>query len=212
MARLREVMSMQDSDNKDKTSGNDDWMFDNPFMNKVATKGGGYKEMARPTSIIPEPVIEPVSESKMEPDTDPYKITEADYHKASTPSALQAPGWRTPTEFPCCPKDVKPDGLKEYENSLKPGLVFSTNQYDDYYVIERKINKKRNYLFVLSTNREGDGYFGAYSVVAIEIKYNKFVHVNMKRFGLESDATKFYKFLLGEYKLTEDEAIMYLDT
>lgn len=40
MARLREVMSMQDSDNKDKTSGNDDWMFDNPFMNKVATKGG----------------------------------------------------------------------------------------------------------------------------------------------------------------------------
>lgn len=31
---------MQDSDNK--MNSNDDWMFDNPFMNKVATKGGGY--------------------------------------------------------------------------------------------------------------------------------------------------------------------------
>ena len=46
----------------------------------------------------------------------------------------------------------------------------------------------------------------------IEIKYNKFVHVSMKLFGTELDATKFYKFLLGEYKLTEDEEIMYLDT
>ena len=42
---------MQDSENKKK--GTDDWMFDNPFMNKVPTKGGGYKVMARQTSIIP---------------------------------------------------------------------------------------------------------------------------------------------------------------
>lgn len=145
-------------------------------------------------------------------DNDPYKITEADYQKSSTPSALQAPGWRTRTEFPCCPKEVKPDGLKEYADILKLGVLFTTNEYDKYYLIEGKINKKRNYLFVLSTNKKGDGYFGAYSVVAIEIKYNKFVHVSMKLFGTELDATKFYKFLLGEYKLTEDEEIMYLDT
>lgn len=195
--------------NKPKQT-NDDWMFDNPFLNKVPTKGGGYKEMPRPTSIIPEPVNELASETQS--DNDPYKITEADYHKSSTPSALQAPGWRTQTEFPCCPKEVNPSGLKEYEDNLKPGVLFTSNEYDNYYVIEGKINKKRNYLFVLSTNKKGDGYYGAYSVVAVEIKYKKFVHVSMKRFGNESDATKFYKFLLGEYKLTEDEAIMYLDT
>ncbi len=203
---------MQDSENKNINVESDDWIFDNPFMNKVPIKGGGYKEMERPTTIIPEPVNELVSDAESETDVNPYEITEADFRKSKTSSALQAPGWRTPTEFPCCPEEVTPDGLKEYEDNLQPDLVFTSNQYDKYYVIERKINKKRNYLFVLSTNREGDGFFGAYSVVAVEIKYNKFVHINMRLFPYELDATKYFKFLLGEYKLTEDEEIMYLDT
>lgn len=199
-------------DNKKKNDGSDDWMFNNPFMNKVPTKGGGYKEMARPTSIIPEPVIESVPETESETDRNPYRITEADYHKSKTPSALQAPGWHTPTEFPCCPKEVTPDGLKEYEENLKPDLMFSSNQYDNYYVIERAIDPRRNMLFVLGTNRKPNGYFGTYSIAAIEIKYNKYVHISCKRFGDIKDATKFYKYLIGEYELTEDEAIMYLDT
>ena len=201
---------MQDSENK--KNGTDDWMFDNPFMNKVATKGGGYKEMARPTSIIPEPVVETVYETEAEENMDSEEITEADFHKSKTPSALQEPGWRTPTEFPCCPEDVTPDGLKEYEDNLKPGLMFSSNQYDNYYVVERAIDKKRNVLFLLCTNKKQEGYYGTYSVVAIDIKYNKFVHISMRRFGYSSDATNFYKYLIGEYELTEDEEIMYLDT
>ena len=200
---------MEESENK---NNNDDWMFDNPFMNRVATKGGGYMEMGRPTSIIPEPVIESVSETEVEEDMDPEKITEADYHKSKTPSALQAPGWRTPTEFPCCPKEVTPNGLKEYEDNLKHGFMFSSNQYDNYYVIERAIDNKKNYLFILCTNKNQDGYFGTYSVVAIQIKYNKFVHISMRRFGHLSDATKFYKSLIGEYELTDDEAIMYWES
>ena len=203
-------MTRQDSDNRFKKNGADDWMFDNPFMNKVPTKGGGYKEMPRPTSIIPEPVAKTVSEKEL--DIDPYEITEADFYKSLTPSALQEPGWRTPTEFPCCPKEVTSDGLKEYEDNLKPDLVFTSNQYGKYYMIDRAIDPKRNVLFVLSTNKEGEGYFGAFSVVAIDIKYNKFVHISMRRFGSITDATKYYKFLIGEYELTEDEVIMYLDT
>ena len=103
---------MQDSDNK--KNGSDDWMYDNPFMNKVATKWGGYMEMDRPSSLIPEPVIESVAETKSVTNVNPFEITEDDCYKSLTPSALQAPGWRTPTELPCCPKEVVPDGLKEY--------------------------------------------------------------------------------------------------
>ncbi len=200
---------MQDSNNKDKKSGNDDWMFDNPFMNKVATKGGGYKEMARPTAIIPEPGTESLLDSFSK--NYPNRISEDDYIKSKTPSALQASGWRTPTEFPCCPKEVKSDGLKEYEGNLKSGLMFSSNEYGDYYVIERVISPKANCLYVLSTN-DKDGYYGAYSIAAIEIKYNKFVHISVKRFGHESDATKFYKSLIGEYELTDDESILYWES
>lgn len=207
---------MQDSKNKDKSSGAVDWMFDNPFMNKVPTKGGGYTEMSRPTSIVPDPVIRANAEFKNEPEQDDaydsYEITEADYHKSLTPSALQAPGWRTPTDFPCCPKEVKPEGLKEYENNLKPDMVFSSNKYDTYYVIERAVIPNRNVLYVLCTNKKGEGYFGTYAITAIDVKYNNYVHVSLNRFGHISDATKFYKYLIGEYELTEDEEIMYLDT
>lgn len=201
---------MHESENKDKTSGADDWMFDNPFINKVPTKEGGYKEMARPSTIIPGPEVS--SAEVVEEKYDPYKITEEDYYKSLTPSALQAPGWRTPTEFPCCPKEVTSDGLKEYENNLKPDSLFSSNQYDKYYVIDRAIDPERNLLFVLTKNEHKDGYYGTYAIAAIEIKYNKYTHISAKRFGYETDAIKFYKYLIGEYELTEDEAIMYLDT
>ena len=199
---------MQDTENKNKKNGTDDWMFDNPFMNKVATKGGGYKEMARPTSIIPEPVVETESET----DIDPCDITVADCHKSLTPSALQAPGWRTETVFPCCPKEVIPDGLKEYEENLKPGLMFSSNQYGSYYVIDRAIHPKRNWLFVLSAKKDEDGGSGECSVAVVDIKFNKYLHISMSLFGNITDATKYYKALIGEYQLTEDEEIMYLDT
>lgn len=209
-------MAKQDSDNKYKNGGADDWMLDNPFMNKVPTKGGGYAEMRRPTTIVPKPEIRtnPGVKSEVEQDDtfDPYEITEDDYHKSLTPSALQAPGWRTPTDFPCCPKEVKPEGLKEYEDNLKPELVFSSNQYDKYYVIDRAVDPKRNLLFVLAKNENKDGYYGTYAIAAIEIKYNKYTHISMKRFGHITDATKFYKSLIGEYELTENEAILYWES
>ena len=198
------------SEKKENVGKVDEWIFDNPFMNKVPNKSGGYTEIPRPTSKIPEPVVESVSETHS--DNDPYKIMEADYNKSLTPSALQAPGWWTPTEFPCCPEVVKADGLKDYKDNLRPGLLFSSNKYDKYYVIDRAIVPKRKMLFVLTKNELEDGYFGAYAITAIEIKYNKYTHISAKRFGHESDATKFYKYLIGEYELTEDEEIMYLDT
>lgn len=207
---------MQIPDAKEREKGVDDWMLDNPFMDKVPTKGGGYTEMSRPASVVPEPIIGAYSgnDNELEQDNayNSYEITEADFHKSLTPSALQEPRWRTPTEFPCCPEEVKQDGLKEYEENLKIDAVFSSNQYENYYVMEKAIRPKRNVLFVLCTNRNEDGYFGTYAIAAIDIKYNKYIHISMNRFGSKTDATKYYKFLIGEYQLTEDEEIMYLDT
>lgn len=187
-----------------------DWIFDNPYMNKVPTKGGGYKEMARPTSIVPEPVIEPVSETESETERNPYRITEDDFYKSETPNALQS--WFTKTEFPCCPKEVTPNGLKEYEENLKPDLVFSSNEKTTYYVVAKSMSPDDKKLYVLSRNNNEEGYMWTYSVLCIEEMFGKFVHVNKRMFGHKSDATKFYKYLIGEYELTEDEEIMYLDT
>ncbi len=198
-------MVKQDTEIQDVNGGADDWMLDNPFMNKVPTKGGGYVEKPIPANIVPEPV----PESNDLPEYNPYEITEDDYHKSLTPSALQAPGWRTPTLFPCCPKEVTPDGLKVYEDNLKPDLLFSSNQYDKYYVIDRAIDPMTNMLIILAKNENKDGYFGTYAIAAIEIKYNKYTHISMKRFGHITDATKFYKSLIGEYELTKNEAILY---
>ncbi len=189
------------------------WIFDNPFMNKVPIKGGGYKEMERPTTIILEPVVEPKVEDNADPEQEnrnPNMLTEDCFYKSNTPNALQS--WFTKTEFPCCPKEVTPDGLKEYEENLKPGLVFSSNERTTYYVEAGSISPEDKKLYVLSRNNNEEGYMWTYSVACIVVMFGKFVHVNMRMFGHEIDATKFYKSLIGEYKLTEDEHIQYWES
>ncbi len=198
------------TEKKDDGGSISSWMFDNPFMNQVPNKGGGYSEMARPISIIPAPVIESVSKTELEADIDSDELTEADFYKSNTPNALQT--WFIKTEFPCCPKEVMPNGLKEYEENLKTGLVFSSNEKTTYYVVAKSISPIDKKLYVLSRNNNEEGYMWTYSVSYIEELFGKFVHFNLRMFGNEQDATKFYKSLIGEYELTEDESILYWES
>jgi len=47
--------------------------------------------------------------------------------KAISPSVAVQVRWNTPSEFPCCPHEVSDDTLRQYAESLKPGVVFSRN-------------------------------------------------------------------------------------
>jgi len=45
-----------------------------------------------------------------------------------TPMAVQR-RWNTPTEFPCCPRDIGQDPLEEYSHNLSTDAVFSRDRY-----------------------------------------------------------------------------------
>lgn len=182
-----------------------EWIFQkspiddsNPFMNKIPDGQGGYKTMERETFIPEEKPVE--------------KVEEIEWFDSLTPSAKQS--WSTATEFPCCPAEVSENGLLKYKENLTEGALFSKGVYDSfysYYVIAREINKKKNKLVVLSTNKGQEHYYGTYSLAYVMIDRGYYVHIVYRRFSTNNEATHFYRVLLDEEELTEEDEI-WLDT
>lgn len=123
-----------------------------------------------------------------------------------TPSAKQR-YWRTPTEFPCCPAEVTDKSLEVYKDNLKEGELFSSNNYDKYYVIDKAIIPDKNDLIVLCTNNEGEQVFGAYALCSVKIEKGKFVHMSIRRYGSKDVATHFFNLIIGKEEWTEDDMI-----
>jgi len=130
-----------------------------------------------------------------------------DWFESLTPSAKQS--WPTKTEFPCCPKEVTDDGLEQYKENLKEGFVFSKNVYDNYNVIDTKVVKEKKMLAIISTNNKGEGVYGTYSVCIVKQSKGYFVHISLRRFGYREDASHFYKVLIGDETMTEDDEIFW---
>ena len=123
-----------------------------------------------------------------------------------TPSAKQR-YWRTPTEFPCCPAEVTDDGLQVYKENMKEGVLFSSNSFAKYYVIDKAIIPDKNDLSVLCTNNEGEQVFGAYALCSVKIENGKFVHMSIKRYGSKDIAAHFFNLIIGKEEWTEDDMI-----
>lgn len=105
-----------------KKSGprNNNWMFNNPFMNKVPNGKGGYIELQSPAPVINETNL------KAEPET--IKT------KSLTQNAVQL-NWKYPVAFPCCPQEFSSNPLEAYMANLEEGKVFSTNKLGDSTIL-----------------------------------------------------------------------------
>lgn len=194
-----------DPNYKKEESHIDVWMYnnskpihfdDNPLMSKdnYETNIDTSYDLQYDYSHVPE-------KTEIEEDEIPL-------HDSLTSSAKQR-FWRTPTEFPCCPLAITEDGLNVYMKNLTNGAVFSSNKYGISYVVDRGINKESNILFVL-TSKGNDNEFLSSGIVAITIENGKYIHESVKATaGLEL-TTKYYKYLIGEGELT-DEDIDFLD-
>ncbi|MBP5408823.1 MAG: HNH endonuclease [Prevotella sp.] len=166
---------------------------DNPFMNKIPDGLGGYRTINHQdsVSIIPE--------EKEEPDEDIF------LYESLTPSAKQR-YWRTPTEFPYCPLEVSEEGLKRYMENLKKGVVFSSNVYDKYYVVDKGLKKNSKELVVFTNN--GKDEFLSWAISTISIKDGKYIHENTKATAGKELSESLFKYLIGQGELTDDDIIM----
>lgn len=97
---------------------NENWMYENPFMDRVPNAYGGYSELQRPTSVIKEPEITQADNHQEE--KEPIKT------QSLTPNAVQL-DWKYPVYFPCCPQEFSGNPLEAYMANLEEGKVFSQN-------------------------------------------------------------------------------------
>lgn len=124
--------------------------------------------------------------------------------KSLTTNVIQI-NWRTPSEFPLCPKHPTENALQEYLANLKENAIFTTNQYGNSKVIKADFNIDNNSLFVIT-------YFDSKSAVKpyalAKITYNEddniYYHTSIDTYFMEESAEKYFTTERG-YKWTGDE-------
>lgn len=112
----------------------------------------------------------------------------SDLVQSLTKSAVQR-RWKVPTEFPCCPNDVSVDLLSIYANHLKPGEVFSHNQYCKHSVVESVFY---NNSILVWTEDNAEFPIKPWAIAKITIEDNKYVHESISTFFTYEGAQKVF--------------------
>ncbi len=126
-------------------------------------------------------------------------FTEPEFIDSLTPGARQKyDRWRTPTEFPNVPLDGEEKTLESYLKKLKPGSIFSRNQYGESIVDKVAFNKDKTALIVKTFNSSGENVKqgGHNSKITLESGY--FVHETLGSYFTSEGAEKYFTLAIGE--------------
>lgn len=137
--------------------------------------------------------------NQLEVDNDP-PTNQDDYVQSESPNAIQK-NWKTPNEFPTCPKLVNEGSLSTYQQSLVQGSVFARNQYGESVVEKSEINGETNELFVMT---KSDNPIKPFALAKIYLMKNNFVHESLGTFFERNGALKEFTISLGNIWDGED--------
>lgn len=185
----RTTTAVHDPNYKNKEIGA--WIYQKPHtMSSDKTQSQYYKNV----------------NNNLTPTSETYDRSEDDEDRlikdSNTPLAAQY-HWTTPTDFPCCPDVINEDGLLLYKENLKEGNVFTSNVYGTYYVVDKGMWTGGNELIVLATDKKE--VFMSWSIVSVMIRKGKYVHKSIERKAGKELSTKFFKYLIGEGELTDED-------
>lgn len=169
----------------------DSWIFDAP-NNRETTNSSA-------TPVYSFTQQSPIAE---ENDTE-FELTDEDFHESYTLSARHF--WRTKTEFPCCPTVVSANGLEVYKENLKSGLLFSSNELNKYYVIDREIVSDKLYVLCKTKDDNYDMFF--YNISMVWIRNDFYAHFRCRTYDNIKEATRWFNIFLGKEKMTESEEL-----
>jgi hypothetical protein len=122
---------------------------------------------------------------------------ELEFVKSLSPSAVQkVSNWKTPSEFPCCPKENTHTPIADYIANISDGCVFSRNQYASWIIESFAISKDGNTLWIMC--KSGDvNPIKPYSLAEITYKDNLFVHNSLGTFFEKGGAEKQFAIVQG---------------
>ncbi|HQU96500.1 MAG TPA: HNH endonuclease signature motif containing protein [Saprospiraceae bacterium] len=114
-----------------------------------------------------------------------------------TPNAVQkARTWKTPSEFPCCPKEKSDYPIDSYFANLYVGYVFSRNQYTSSVIESFAISQDSSTLWIIGKSEERDPV-KPYSLSEITYHNDVFVHNSLGTFFQKDGAEKQFTLVQG---------------
>ena len=114
-----------------------------------------------------------------------------------TPNAVQiARNWRTPSEFPFCPKANTHNRIADYAANLKLGHIFSRNQYTSSIVERFAISKDEKILWIMC-KCGNENPIKPYSLAEITYQNDVFVHKSLGTYFVKDEAEKQFTLLQG---------------
>jgi hypothetical protein len=119
----------------------------------------------------------------------------SDFIVSLTPGAIQK-GWRSPSEFPCCPQVRNGDPIESYAANLKPGEEFSKNTYSTTEISDFSLSSDRKTLWIISKNRD-ETAVKPWALAQITYENNLFVHTSLGTFFEKIGVEKRYTMVRG---------------
>jgi hypothetical protein len=124
-----------------------------------------------------------------------YVAEEPEFTTSLSPNAKQK-DWKTPTEFPLCPKNSAHDYIVSYKENLKIGEIFSRNKYSTFIIENFAISKDRNTLWVMCKNND-DEAIKPWSLAQVSYEDEFFIHKNLGGFFKKDGAEKQFTIAQG---------------
>ncbi len=111
-----------------------------------------------------------------------------------TPNATQV-DWRTPSEFPFCPKITSKHPLKDYFDSLVVGNNFCKNKLYSSVVQDFALVNKETSLVILT---QSESSVKPWALAKVTCRDGVFVHENLGSFFSEEGGLKYFTLAKGE--------------
>ena len=142
----------------------------------------------KPINYVPSPKSNIPEISKPHPLPEPEK----EYHTAQNIIQLN---WKTPTEFPLCPKESTEDGLNKYMNNLKKGEIYCRNRYGESTLVDYSYNEKNDEIIVMTHTPNSIKEWG---LNKIYYEDGIFVHESLHMYFYEEGARKYFTIACGQ--------------
>ena len=164
-----------------------EWVYE-PF--ETFEKGENVETFLR-NSVIPKyESVNYTSLDEME-EMDDYN----DYSESLTPNVLQE-NWRTPTEFPLCPNEIKEGGMQEYFQNLEVGKLFCKNELWESKVFDFAISNEKDKVWVVCDSGEKSNK--RWSLTEIMIEKEHYIHSCISTYFQQDGAMKYFTLIQGK--------------
>jgi hypothetical protein len=119
----------------------------------------------------------------------------SEFTNSLTSNAVQK-DWKTPCEFPFCPKESNAKPITTYTSNLKLGEYLSRNRYSNSIIVDYELSKDESTLWVMCKSSDNNA-IKPWSLAQITYENGLFVHENLGSFFEKEGADKQFALVQG---------------